>query len=160
MTRTSAQQRAGLSRAAYTAKKAARRTHNDDLISSLFGDVATHFKQNPLDGPDIIGAVPKPQPTGTPGGAPMSTLSADDPVQGQADWFKGSGREGQASSPPKKLAPAAPRKMTVVEAIKAANVSLEASNALQTSEGMMLVELPGDDYLRALDEIPRPPNTF
>lgn len=154
------EQRGGLSRGQLAAMQGPRRAHGDDLIKSLFGDTSTYFAQNPLDGPDIIKAMPKPQETSGLGGPAVQPMTANDPVAGQADWFKGTGREGTSSSAPKAVATKPKPAPSLAEAISAAEAGLAANRAMGSTDGVILTGLPGDTYEDILDQMDRPPNTY
>ena len=157
-TRLSAEDRGGLSRKAYKAAQGHRRAHNDDLIKSIFGEQADHFRENPLDGPDIIGAVPKAGETSGPSGPAVQPMSADDPVAGQADWFKGSGREGESTSTPKPVAQKPQKAPSIASAVQDAANGLAVSRVLEAAE--IQTGMPGDRYDQILDGFDRPPNTY
>lgn len=157
-TSTNSDQRGGLSRRQRAAARAARRMSDDDLLSAAFGDIHPHFKEHPLDG-TMLGAIPQPQPVSDrPGPQPPAT-SANDPVAGTADWWKGSGQEGKASSTPAAAKPAAPKAPSLASAIASASDGLGIERAMGV-EPLILTGLPGEDYEAALAaEYQQPPNT-
>ena len=126
--------------------------------------MAPHFTSNPLDGPDIIGAVPRTPhgpAAGAAGGAQV-TSTANDYVEGQADWFKGTGIEGRPASPPKSAAVKRPQAPSLAQAVKEASMGLAAEQLVGSPDGepSLYLGLPGDDFEKMLDDISRPPNTY
>lgn len=156
---TSVEERGGLSRPAAKAAKAGRRMHNDDLLASVFGDVSEHFRQNPLDGETIIGAMPQAGPTGALPSDPIVAMSADDSVADVAKWFEGSGREGAKTSAPDAAATKIPKPMSIAAAAEAGASGLTIDAAVRPAPEIM-TGLPGEDYTKILDGIDRPPNTY
>jgi hypothetical protein len=162
MARTNIEQRGGLSRRAAAAQSGARRKSNDELLSSMFGagSQAQHFKDHPLDGPTILGAMPDVSGGGSAtrqGPASMPSMTANDPVAGVGDWFKGGKTEGAKRATPDsaKAAPAKPPSLT--SAIQGAMAAMAADAMLSGNEELILTGLPGDDYEAALDDAMAPP---
>lgn len=142
-TSTSTDQRGGLSRRQAKAMREARRTHGDDLLESLFGQVQPHFADHPLDG-DMISAVIQPQPGG---GTPTPQRSA------AATADAGAATSTSPPGPP-----------SIATAVAQASAGLTIDHAMQATvsgEQPILTGLPGDDYTSVLDQVaPPPPNTY
>jgi hypothetical protein len=162
-TSTSRADRGGLSRTGHRAVKQARRATNDELLADLFGKQADHFRETPLDGPDILGAVPKPKPLAPTGGTALPAVSAEDQAPGkQPDWFKDQSREGQQQP---QVKPKAKKTQSFTAAVAEMARSLEVStvvNAPKMNLGLAGEPGPMDDggYDSLLDEIARPPDSL
>lgn len=164
-TRTGVADRGGASRRAHSLQRAAKRASGEELLGSLFGDIAPYFAENPLDGGNMLSAVPRQVPNSGAPQAPVQTLSADDPVTDQATWFRGTEREGQKSTKPPSVAKKPAKPMSIAEAAQAAQNGLAVERILEGPDPSLIVTgLPGDgggdDYDDLLDEIVRPPNTY
>lgn len=155
----SKEERGGLSRkASRTLERERRRGHSDDILDSLFGSPSEHFRQNPLDGPTIIGAMPVPGGTAGPQGPPVQPVSADDSVADVAKWFAGTGREGAKTSPPESAKTKIPKPMSLAAAAEAATVGTAIDQAMRVE---FPTGLPGErDLESVLDDVERPPNTY
>jgi len=136
----------------------ARRGHSDDILDSLFGETSSHFKQHPLDGPNIIGAVPAPGPTAGPHGPAVQPMSADDNVADTAKWFAGQGREGERTSAPDAAATKIPKPMSIAAAAAAGVAGLQIDQAMSAE---FPTGLPGEgEFVSVLNDMKPPPNTY
>lgn len=162
-TSTSVGDRGGLSRRAAKAQRSVKHQTSEELLAELFPARGPAFANVALDGATIHENLTKPGDGGAAQPQPH-TLSANDGVADVAAWFQGSGQEGGRASAPPAVAPSAPGRVSIADAVLQATNGLAADAVMGGPAGNgpapLRTGLPGDDYTDTLDQQDRPPNTY